>query len=64
MAREGLRRPLRTRKRRRTGTEGSQRLRAVHPNQVWAIDLQFDSTRDGRQFKSLHVVDEHTREAL
>ena len=26
--------------------------------------LQFDSTHDGRQLKSLHVVDEHTREAL
>ncbi len=52
------------RKRRRTRTEDSQRLRAVHPNQVWAIDFQFDSTHDGRQLKSLHVVDEHTREAL
>ena len=61
---EGLRRPVRTRKRRRTRTEDSQRLRAVHPNQVWAIDFQFDSTHDGRQLKSLHVVDEHTREAL
>lgn len=61
---EGLRRPVRTRKRRRTRTEDSQRLRAVHPNQVWAIDFQFDSTSDGRQLKSLHVVDEHTREAL
>ncbi len=61
---EGLRRPVRTRKRRRTRTEDSQRLRAVHPNQVWAIDFQFDSTNDGRQLKSLHVVDEHTREAL
>ncbi len=61
---EGLRRPVRTRKRRRRRTEDSQRLRAVHPNHVWAIDFQFDSTNDGRQLKSLHVVDEHTREAL
>ena len=61
---EGLRRPVRTRKRRRTRTKDSQRLRAVHPNHVWAIDFQFDSTSDGRQLKSLHVVDEHTREAL
>jgi len=61
---EGLRRPVRTRKRRRTRTEESQRLRAVHPNKVWASDFQFDSTHDGRQLKSLHVVDEHTREAL
>ena len=61
---EGLRRPVRTRKRRRRRTEDSERLRAVHPNQVWAIDFQFDSTHDGRQLKSLHIVDEHTREAL
>jgi len=61
---KGCARPVRTRKRRRTRTEDSQRLRAVHPNQVWAIDFQFDSTHDGRQLKSLHVVDEHTREAL
>ena len=45
---EGLRRPVRTRKRRRR-TEDSQRLRATEPNQVWAIDFQFDSTHDGRQ---------------
>jgi putative transposase len=61
---EGLRRPVRTRKRRRTRTEDSERLRAVHPNQVWAIDFQFYSTHDGRQLKSLQIVDEHTREAL
>ena len=62
---EGLRRPVRTRKRRRrTRTEDSERLRADHPNQVWAIDFQFDATADGRQLKSLNIVDEHTREAL
>ena len=49
---------------RRRRTADSERLRAVHPNQVWAIDFQFDSTHDGRQLKSLHIVDEHAREAL
>jgi len=33
-------------------------------NQVWALDFQFDTTDDGRILKLLHVVDEHTREAL
>lgn len=61
---EGLRRPVRTRKRRRVSTEECLRQRAEHPDHVWAIDFQFDSTADGRQLKSLHVVDEHTREAL
>jgi len=30
---------------------------------VWALDYQFDQTTDGRILK-LHVVDEHTRQAL
>ncbi len=61
---EGLRRPARTRKRRRVTPEGPERLRAERPNQVWALDFQFDETTDRRRLKSLHVVDEHTREAL
>lgn len=63
---EGLRVPARTRKRRRVGVSGApaSRLRATRPGEVWALDFQFDSTTDGRQFKMLHVVDEHTREAL
>lgn len=59
---EGLRRPLRTRKRRRVSTECGER--AERPNQVWALDFQFDETTDGRRLKSLHILDEHTREAL
>jgi transposase InsO family protein len=62
---EGLRRPVRTRKRRRRCDSGNaELLRAERPNQVWAMDFQFDETTDGRRLKSLHVVDEHTREAL
>ncbi len=54
------------RKRRRgqsTDTGGAPR-RAAHPGEVWAIDFQFDATNDGRQLKSLNIVDEHTRQAL
>jgi hypothetical protein len=31
---------------------------------VWAIDIQFDETTDGRRLKLLNIVDEHTRQAL
>jgi putative transposase len=63
---EGLRVPQRKRKRRRLGesTVPAKRLRAERPNHVWALDFQFDTTTDGRTLKLLHVVDEHTREAL
>jgi putative transposase len=63
---EGLRVPGRRRKRRRLGssTVPAERLRAEHPNHVWALDFQFDQTADGRLLKLLNVVDEYTREAL
>ena len=63
---EGLRVPKRRRKRQRLGTSTvpADRLRAERPNEVWALDYQFDQTADGRILKLLHVVDEHTREAL
>jgi hypothetical protein len=63
---EGLRVPVRRRKRQRLGTSScpADRLAAEHPNHVWALDYQFDQTTDGRILKLLNVVDEHTREAL
>ena len=61
---EGLKRPQTCRKRRRLGPTLSERLRATHPNQVWAIDFQFDETADQRRLKMANVVDEFTREAL
>ena len=63
---EGLRVPQRRRKRQRLGesTVPADRLRAEHPDHVWALDFQFDQTADGRILKLLHVVDEFTREAL
>jgi transposase InsO family protein len=61
---EGLRRPVSSRKRRRVRPDGAERLHATHPDQVWALDFQFDETADGRRLKLLNVVDEHTREAL
>jgi putative transposase len=61
---EGLRRPVTCRKRRRVGPQTAERLRAEHPNHIWALDFQFDETADGRRLKLLNVVDEFTREAL
>lgn len=64
---EGLRVPKKARKRRRLGestAEGAERLRATHPNHVWALDFQHDATTDGRELKLLNIVDEFTREAL
>jgi transposase InsO family protein len=48
---EGLRRPVRTRKRRRVATGTAERLCAERPNHVWAIDFEFDETADGRRLK-------------
>jgi putative transposase len=61
---EGLRRPMRTRKRRRVGPGQKQRLRATHAGHVWAIDFMFDETSNRRRLKLCNIVDEYTREAL
>ena len=61
---EGLRVPQQTRKRRRTGDPEVKWLRAERPNQLWALDFQYDQTADGRMLRLLNVVDEFTREAL
>jgi putative transposase len=63
---EGLRVPQKARKRRHgqsTGTGGARR-RAQRPGEVWTLDFQFDATNDGRQLKSLNVIDAHTHQAL
>ena len=63
---EGLRVPVRRRRRQRLGdsTVPAKRLAAERPDHVWALDFQFDQTADGRILKLLHIVDEFTREAL
>ena len=63
---EGLRVPVRRRKRQRLGesTVPADRLVAERPDHVWALDFQYDQTADGRVLKLLHIVDEFTREAL
>ncbi len=62
---EGLKRPpQRPRKRRRARRDTAERLRALRPNHVWAIDFEFDETADLRRLKFANIVDECTREAL
>jgi putative transposase len=63
---EGLRVVHKPKKRLRVGVSAlpARRLAAEHPNHVWALDYQFDQTRDGRVLKFLNITDEFTREAL
>ncbi len=62
---ERLQRPPQRKAKRRRLTDGTAaRLRAAAPNDVWALDFQFDETSDLRRIKLLNIVDEFTREAL
>ena len=49
LAWEGLRVPLKRRKRQRLGdsAQPARRLSAERPNHVWALDVQFDQTAEG-----------------
>jgi len=45
--------------------EGScVRLRAAHRDHVWSYDFVMDRTSEGRSFRMLTLIDEHTRECL
>jgi transposase InsO family protein len=56
--------PQRTRKRRKKDASPSQPQQAEYPNHVWTYDILFDRLADGRQFKTLSILDEFTRECL
>lgn len=60
----GEKRPQTCKKRRRLYPGSAERRRATRPNEVWAIDFQFDETSDYRRLKLTNIVDEFTREAL
>jgi putative transposase len=60
---EGLHVPKRRRRKRR-GARIPGMQAATAPNEVWAMDYQFDQTASGRRIKILNVTDEFTREAL
>jgi putative transposase len=61
---EGLRVPQRHRRKRLGCSTAPNTPTANAPNQVWAVDFQFDATTDGRPIKIVSIVDEHTRECL
>jgi len=62
---ECLQRPISRKRKRARPTDGSVWChRAEHPHQVWAMDIQFDATADGRRLKFLNVIDEHSRLCL
>ncbi len=63
---EGLKVPYKQPKRRRLWfNDGSCiRLRARHKNHVWSYDFVHCRTHDGRAFRMLNLIDEHTRECL
>ncbi len=64
--REGLKVPQKQPKRRRLWlADGScVRLRPTHKNHVWSYDFVADRTSDGRAFRMLTLIDEHSRECL
>ena len=64
--REGLKAPSRQPKRGRLWlNDGScVRLRPQHRGHVWSYDFVEDRTHDGRKYRVLNVIDEHSREAL
>jgi hypothetical protein len=59
---------LRVPQRRRHKGHGSSAAPAIviadAPNRVWAVDLRFGVTTDGRPIKIVSIVDEHTGECL
>jgi putative transposase len=40
------------------------RIALTRPNQSWGMDFLSDVLLDGRKFRALTVVDNHTRECL
>jgi transposase InsO family protein len=63
---EGLRNPLRKRRKRARGHSGNSCAvkKAEHKNHVWCWDFTMDETVDGRRLKWFSVMDEFTRECL
>ncbi len=63
---EGLKVPQKQPKRARLWfADGSCiRLRPQHRNHVWSYDFVSEKTHDGRPFRILNIIDEHTRECL
>ena len=63
---EGLKVPQKQPRRARLwlATGSCIRLRPEYRNHVWSYDFVADTTRDGRPFRILNIVDEYSRECL
>ena len=63
---EGLQVPQKQPKRARLWlADGSCiRLRPMHKNHVWSYDFVSEQTHDGRKFRILNIIDEHSKECL
>ncbi len=63
---EGLKVPSRQPKRRRLWLHDGScvRLRPTHRNHVWSYDFMHERTQEGRAFRLLTILDEHSRECL
>ncbi len=64
--RVGLKVPIKQPKKRRLWlNDGSSvRLRSEHQNHVWSYDFVHCRTDDGKAFRTLNIIDEHSRECL
>lgn len=54
----------RARKRQKQDHPTPSLQQAEYPNHVWIYDILFDRLADGKQFKTLSILDEFTRECL
>lgn len=54
----------RRRKRHKSVPRPGRPQQAEYPNHVWTYDILFDRLANGRQFKTLSILDEFTRECL
>ena len=64
--REGLKVPMKQLKKGRLWLNGGScvRLRPEYRNHVWSYDFVHHRTDDGRAFRTLNILDEHSRECL
>jgi putative transposase len=60
---EGLALKKRPQKRRKAVRHREERFKPTAPDQAWSLDFIADQLQDGRQFRSLTIVDVFTRES-
>lgn len=61
---EGLNLRTKRPRRRKAAANRMDRIVLTRPNQSWSMDFVSDALFDGRKFRALNVVDNHTRECL